>query len=319
MKRKNNLYEKIYSLENLQLADSIARKGKSGKYDLAAFDENKEENILKLQQMLINKTYQTSEYTTFKVYEPKERIVSRLPYFPDRIAHHAIMNILEPIFVACFTADTYSCIKGKGIHAGVKAIKHALKDKEGTKYCLQLDIQKFYPNVDHDILKQLLRKKIKDQDLLWLLDEIIDSAPGLPIGNLLSQYFANFYMTYFDHWIKEQMGVKRYFRYADDIAIFHSCKEYLHKLFVAIKEYFFIKLKLLIKRTHQVFPVAIRGLNMLGYVFFPNCTFLRKKIKQNFARMLARRRNKPSTNSYIGWASHCDSKHLLKKLLYAQV
>lgn len=315
----NNLYEKIYSIENLELADRIARKGKSGKYDLVAFDEKREENILKLQQMLISKTYKTSGYTTFKVYEPKERIVSRLPYFPDRVAHHAIMNILEPIFVACFTADTYSCIKGKGIHAGVKAIKHALKDKEATKYCLQFDIKKFYPSVDHDILKQLLRKKFKDQDLLWLLDEIIDSAPGLPIGNLLSQYFANFYMTYFDHWIKEEMRVQDYFRYADDVAIFSRTKEYLHNLFVRIKEYLAEKLKLLIKSTHQVFPIAARGLNMLGYIFFHDCIYLRKRIKQNFARMLFRKRNRPSINGYIGWALHCNSKHLLKKLLYAQV
>jgi RNA-directed DNA polymerase len=133
--------------------------------------------------MLLNKTYKTSPYTTFKVFEPKEREVFRLPYFPDRITHHAIMNILEPIFVSVFTNDTYSCIKGKGIHAAVESVKKALQDKSGTVYCLKLDIKKFYPNIDHDVLKQLLRRKIKDKDLLWLLDEIIDSAPGLPIGN----------------------------------------------------------------------------------------------------------------------------------------
>src|SRR5690606_15310200 len=146
----------------------------------------------------------------FKVFEPKERLVYRLPYFPDRITHHAIMNVLEPIFVANLTTDTYSCIKGRGIHACANAVKKALKDVPSTKYCLKLDITKFYPSVDHEILKALLRRKFKDQDLLELLDEIIDSAPGLPIGNYLSQYLANFYLSYFDHWIKEKKRVKYY-------------------------------------------------------------------------------------------------------------
>jgi RNA-directed DNA polymerase len=131
----------------------------------------------------------------------------RLPYFPDRITHHAVMNILEPIFMQLFTSDTYSCIKKRGIHAAALAVKKALRNEPATRYCLKLDIKKFYPNIDHQVLKHLLRRKFKDEDLLWLLDEIIDSAPGLPIGNYLSQYFANFYLTYFDHWIKKQKAL----------------------------------------------------------------------------------------------------------------
>ena len=203
MKRINNLYPQIYSIENLMLADSIARKGKSNQPGIIMHDKNRDKNIQVLHEMLKNKTYKTSDYTTFTIFEPKERIIYRLPYFPDRITHHAVMNILERIFVSTFTADTYSCIKGKGIHAAAKAVKIALKDVSATEYCLKLDIKKFYPNIDHDILKCLIRKKIKDKDLLWLLDEIIDSTDGLPIGNYLSQYFANFYLSYFDHWIKE--------------------------------------------------------------------------------------------------------------------
>lgn len=217
MKRKNNLYEKIYSIENLQKADSIARKGKLNQPGVIKHDKNREDNILKLHEMLKAKTYKTSEYTTFTIFEPKERLIFRLPYYPDRITHHAVMNIMEPIFVSTFTKDTYSCIKKRGIHSAANAVKIALRDESETKYCLKLDIKKFYPNVDHDILKLLLRKKIKDEDLLWLLDEIIDSTEGLPIGNYLSQYFANFYLTYFDHWIKEEKKVKYYFRYADDL------------------------------------------------------------------------------------------------------
>ncbi len=129
--------------------------------------------------MLKNKTYQTSRYETFKIYEPKERTIFKLPYFPDRITHHAIMNVLEPIFVPTFTADTYSCIKGKGVHAALKAVRRALTDKEGTRYCLKLDVKKFYPSIDHQTLKDQLRRKFKDNDLLWLLGNIIDSAPGV--------------------------------------------------------------------------------------------------------------------------------------------
>jgi retron-type reverse transcriptase len=265
--------------------------------------------------MLIGKTYKTSQYTTFTIYEPKERIIFRLPYFPDRIVHHAVMNILEPVFVSVFTADTYSCIKKRGIHAAANAIKLALKDNYGTQFCLKLDIKKFYPNVDHEILKQLLRRKIKDQDLLWLLDEIIDSAEGLPIGNYLSQYFANFYLTYFDHWLKEELQVKYYFRYADDMVILSDNKPYLHGILSEIHNYMQEKLKLEVKDNYQVFPVDDRGIDFVGYVFRHDYTLLRKSIKKSFARMLKRNKNPQSIASYRGWAIHCNSKNLLKKLL----
>jgi RNA-directed DNA polymerase len=315
MKRIGNLYEKICSIQNLELADAIARKGKGKQYGVQVHDQNREANILALHESLINRTYCTSQYTTFKVFEPKERIVFRLPYYPDRIVHHAIMNLLEPIFISVFTADTYSCIKGKGIHAAAMGVKRALKDETGTTYCLKLDIKKFYPSIDHSILKQLLRKKIKDQDLLWLLDEIIDSAAGLPIGNYLSQYFANFYLTYFDHWLKEVKQVRYYFRYADDLVILHHDKAYLHSLLSEISEYLKENLNLTVKQNYQVFPVAIRGIDFIGYRFFPKHTLLRKSIKQNFARMLARRPNKLSIASYYGWCCHADCRHLLKTLL----
>lgn len=324
MKRIGNLYQNICSLENLQLADSVARKGKSKQPGVTEHDKNRDANILKLHEMLISKTYQTSDYTTFTIFEPKERIISRLPYFHDRIAHHAIMNILEPIFVATFIANTYSCIKGRGIHAAARAVKEALKDDFGTQYCLKLDIRKFYLNIDHAILKQLLRKKIKDNDLLWLLDEIIDSAPGVPIGNYLSQYFANYHLTFFDHWIKEEKRVKYYFRYADDMVILSDSKEYLHELLSEIQGYMANKLKLQIKGNYQVFPVDSdrlkgRGIDFVGYVFRHTHTLLRKSIKQNFARMIAKNRNPQSVASYYGWACHCNSRNLLKKLFHEQL
>jgi RNA-directed DNA polymerase len=319
MKRQNNLYEQIYTIENIQLADAVARKGKLNQPGVIEHDRNRSENIQQLHLMLKNKTFHTSAYTTFKIYEPKERLIFKLPYFPDRIAHHAIMNILEPIFVSTFTKDTYSCIKKRGIHAAARAVKKALNDVSETQYCLKLDIKKFYPNIDHNVLKALLRRKFKDADLLWLLDEIIDSTDGLPIGNYLSQYLANFYLAYFDHWIKEDKQVKYYFRYADDLVFLSDNKPYLHELLSDIRNYLLEELKLNLKDNYQVFPVKERGIDFVGYVFRHTHTLLRKSIKQSFARMLKRNRNKRSIASYFGWACHCNSKNLLNKLLHEQL
>lgn len=314
MKRIGNLYQHIISPENLSLADARARKGKKNQYGIRLHDKSPEENLWRLNQALFHRQYRTSPYTTFTIQEPKERLVFALPYFPDRITHHAVLNILEPIFRAMFTADTYSCIRGRGIHGAARNVKRALLDQEGTRYCLKLDIRKFYPSIDHDILKALLRRKFKDPDLLWLLDEIIDSAPGIPIGNYLSQFFGNFFLCGFDHWLKETMGVRYYFRYMDDMVILAPDKTYLHQLLAKIREYLREKLRLEVKDNYQVFPVAARGIDFVGYRFFPTHTLLRKRIKKRFARMMARRPNLKSFASYNGWAFHCDSLHLLKTL-----
>lgn len=324
MKRLGNLYDKIIDIDNLKLADEKARKGKLKSYGVIKHDKNRDENILKLQRMLIENKYTTSDYHIFKIYEPKEREIYQLPYYPDRIVHHAIMNILEPIWVKIFIKNTYSCIKGKGIHAAVRDLKYALKsDRENTKYCLKLDIRKFYPSIDHDILKSLIRKKIKDKQLLALLDEIIESAPGVPIGNYLSQYFANLYLSYFDHWLKEVKHVKYYFRYADDIVILHGDKDYLHCLLVDMKDYLHDNLNLTVKQNYQIFPVSSRGIDFIGYVFFHTHTLMRKSIKKNMCRKAARLKNKniaikqykQALCSWIGWAKHCNSKNLLKTIL----
>ena len=148
------------------------------------------------------------------------------------------MNIMEPIQTSIFTTDTFSCIKGRGIHLAAKKVKKALHtDPEGTKYCLKIDIRHFYPNIDHDILKTIVRRKIKDPDLLWLLHEIIDSADGVPIGNYLSQFFANLYLAYFDHWLKETKKVRYYYRYADDIVVLGNNKAELQRLLIEIRAY----------------------------------------------------------------------------------
>lgn len=306
-------------MENLVLADSKARKGKSDQHGVVMHNKSRGCNIIALHNCLANKTYINSEYSTFTIFEPKERLIFRLPYYPDRIVHHAVMNILEPIFVQTFTADTYSCIKGKGIHAASYALRKSLKDISGTTYCLKIDIKKFYPNIDHDILKSLLRRKIKDHDLLWLLDLIIDSADGLPIGNYLSQYFANFYLTYFDHWIKEDLREKHYLRYADDMILLSSSKQHLHQRLNDMRIYLKDRLKLEVKSNYQIFPVQVRGIDFVGYKSFHTHTIIRKSIKKRFARMMVLRRNKASEASYLGWFKHCKSKNLTRKLIYERV
>jgi retron-type reverse transcriptase len=326
MKRIGNLYDKVISIENLHLADEKARKGKLRSYGVRVHDKNREANLLALHEALKNQTFKTSEYHQFTIFEPKERLISRLPYYPDRIVHHAVMNILEPIWVSVFTPNTYSCIKNRGIHKCAEDMRYTLKnDPAGTKYCLKIDIRHFYPSIDHEILKQIVRRKIKDSRLLWLLDEIIDSVEyGVPIGNYLSQYFANLFLTYFDHWLKEEKGVKYYFRYADDIVILSDNKEWLHNLLVDMRKYLHDNLKLKVKKNWQVFPVDSRGIDFLGYVFFHTHTRLRKGIKQHLCRRVAllnkrkvlptKMQYKQAIASWWGWCKYCDSINLISKI-----
>lgn len=323
MKRYNNLFDKIVTLDNLYLADKRARRQKQHRPEIIEFDKSREKLLLDLQKKLINGEYRTSEYYIFKIYEPKEREIFKLPYYPDRIVHHAIMNIMEPIWVSSFVKGTYSCIKNRGIHKALKDVKHALKDEANTQYCLKLDVRKFYPSIDHAILKQLIRKKIKDKRLLSLLDEIIESAQGVPIGNYLSQFFANLYLTYLDHWIKEQKKVRYYFRYTDDIVILGRDKQELRDLFYNIQDYLNNKLKLNFKDNWQIFKVDSRGIDFVGYRIFHTHTLLRKSIKKKFCKKINKLNKKQNIDkdtykqkicSYIGWIKYCNGRNLLNKM-----
>ena len=322
MKRFGNLYDTICSTENLYLAYQKAKHGKAKTYGVVLFEKNFESNMEAIQAELISGCYHTSEYSIFTIYDPKERTVYRLP-FRDRIVHHAIMNVVGEIWVSTFITHTYACIKDRGIHGVLNHIKRDLKDVENTKYCLKLDVKKFYPSIDHDILKSIIRKKVKDNRFLKLLDEIIDSAPGVPIGNYLSQFLANLYLSYFDHWIKEYKRVKYYYRYADDIVILASDKPYLHELLVGINDYMTDKLKLQVKGNYQVFPVSARGIDFVGYIFYHTHIMMRKSIKKRFCRKVAKlnkkdldpKQYKMQVSPHLGWAKHCNSKHLQKKIL----
>ena len=325
MKRIGNLFDKICSLDNLELADKKARKNKTHSYGVLRHDKHRESNLLKLHNNLLNQTYKTSNYDIFKIFEPKKRDIYRLPYYPDRITHHAIMNVLEPIWISVFTKNTYNCIKHRGIHCLLKHLKYDLINNiSDTKYCLKIDIKKFYPSINHVILKKIVRKKIKDKRLLYLLDEIIDSADGVPIGNYLSQFFANLYLAYFDHWIKEVMHIKYYYRYADDMVFLSKNKKKLRLLLNYIKKYLY-KLKLTLKSNYQIFPVDSRGIDFIGYVFFHDHVLLRKSIKQNMCRKAYKNKDKKEKEykealaPYWGWAKHCNSNHLINILEYENI
>jgi RNA-directed DNA polymerase len=332
VKRYGNLYKKIYDLDNLSLAHKNAKKGKGWYKEVKMVDADEEYYLKLLQEMLINKTYNTSEYEIFiKKDGEKEREIYKLPYFPDRICQWAILQVIEPILINNFTKDTYSAIPGRGIHQALKKLKAAIQnDVPGTQYCLKLDVKKYYPSIDHNILKAKYRRIFKDKDLLWLLDEIIDSTPGdvgIPIGNYLSQYSGNFYLSSFDHWIKEVKKVKYYFRYMDDIVILGSSKEELHKLRKEVDEYLRNELKLNIKENWQVFPTFVRGIDFVGYRVFLNYTLLRKSTCKSFKRKMRNINKKKlngqelnysewcSINSYKGWLKWCDSYRLSQKYI----
>lgn len=335
MKRIGNLYGQIISIENLRLADKKARRGKLNSHGVKVHDLNRETNLLALHEALLTKTFHTSEYDVFKIYEPKERIIYRLPYYPDRIVHHAIMNVLEPIWVRTFTHNTFSCIKNRGIEGCARHVEKILKKYEGKPlYCLKIDIRKYYPSIDHGKMKEIVRRKIKDADLLWLLDEIIDSAPGLPIGNYLSQYLANLYLAYFMHWCNEVLRIDCD-EYADDIVFYASDKQTLRKAFEAIRDKLERELLLKVKDNYQIFPVAKnrydrhgRALDYVGYKFYRKQKLIRKYIKQNFCRAAAKLNKRvplPSLKEYkqvlaswLGWAKHSNSKHLLQTIVNTQ-
>lgn len=330
MKRYDCLFSEICSLENLRLADEKARRGKKRSRGVMLFDRDREGNLERLRYLLLSGDYHTSKYLFFQVHDPKERTIARLPYYPDRIVHHAIMNVCGPIWEKIFTRDTYACVVGRGGHLCRKRIKEDMrKDPEGTRYCLKLDIHHYYPSVDHEILKGIIRRKIKDVRLLNLLDEIVDSAPGLPIGNYLSQSLANLYLAYMDHYVKEVAGVKYYYRYVDDIVVLGGDKGELRRILGVLKEQL-ERLGLEVKGNWQIFPVESRGVDFLGYVFRHGYILLRKRIKRNIFRACRRIRNAPmgmkakrqAVASYIGWLKYTDSKHLTKtinKYCYAEL
>lgn len=364
-----DLFNSICSMDNLYRAYQNAKSGKGWYKEVKQIEKRPFYYLAGLQYMLKNHLFKTSEYEIFILNEgKKKRDVYKLPFFPDRIAQWAILQVIEPFLVANMTADTYSAIPGKGIQPIVNDLRGyyktkrvdgkkkfvwvpsiLLSDEENTRYCYKIDLHHYYQSINHEVLKQKFRKVFKDPELLWLLDEIADSIntateedlielslsgeievdpnTGIPIGNYMSQYSGNFYLSSFDHWVKEELHVKHYYRYMDDVVIFASSKEKLHEIHRKVTAYTRDYLHLNIKGNYQIFPTKVRGVDFVGYRFFGEYTLLRKSTAINFKRKMRACRKKmenniPPTysewcsfNSYKGWLGNCDSYRLFKKYM----
>lgn len=364
-----DLFNSICSMDNLYRAYQNAKSGKGWYKEVKQIEKRPFYYLAGLQYMLKNHLFKTSEYEIFILNEgKKKRDVYKLPFFPDRIAQWAILQVIEPFLVANMTADTYSAIPGKGIQPIVNDLRGyyktkrvdgkkksvwvpsiLLSDEENTRYCYKIDLHHYYQSINHEVLKQKFRKVFKDPELLWLLDEIVDSIntateedlielslsgeievdpnTGIPIGNYMSQYSGNFYLSSFDHWVKEELHVKHYYRYMDDVVIFSSSKEELHEIHKKVTAYLRDYLHLNIKGNYQIFPTKVRGVDFVGYRFFGEYTLLRKSTAINFKRKMRACRKKmenniPPTysewcsfNSYKGWLGNCDSYRLSKKYI----
>lgn len=330
MKRHGNLFHRIVSLPNLWTAHCNARKGKRHYAGVQLVNDEGERLLRELQASLIDKSFTTSPYRTRQVHKPKERTIYILPYYPDRIVQHAVMNVIQPIWDNIFIHDVYSAIPGRGLHAALAHLDEFLEDADRTKYCLQFDIKSFYPSVNHDILMNLIRRKIKCRDTLWLLEDVVRSPGGrtnIPIGNYLSQYFANIYLNWFDHWLKEDKRILYYIRYGDDAVILDYSKRFLHELLDEIERYLQDKLDLRLNPKTQIYPVDARGIDFLGYRTFRHFRLLRKRsadrfkakvqeIREHHAEMSAQH-IVSSIMSYVGWLEHGDCYNLLRKHVLA--
>lgn len=286
MKRHGNLFDKITSADNLRLAYEKARRGKSRMRNVQRFEREVDDNLERIRRSLLDGTFTTSGYQVKKIHEPKERDIYVLPFAPDRIVQHAVMNILEPIWDALFIDDSYACRTGKGIHAGSLRTMEFVR---GYRYVLKCDIAKFYPSIDHDVLYEIVQRKIKCLETLRLLRDIIYSAPGgknAPIGNYTSQWFCNLYLNELDHLVKHHFKLKGYLRYCDDFCLFHDDKKVLRELAAELRLFLADRLKLTFSKC-EVFPVS-HGVDFLGYRHFRNYILVRKSTAVRVKRRLAK-------------------------------
>lgn len=343
MKRYGNLFEQISSFENLERASRKARLGKRFKSACAMFEHNREAELVALQEELQNHTYAPGEYHEFEVYDRKPRKISAAPY-RDRVVHHAVCSVVEPIFERTFIHDSYACRVGKGTHAAVDRFTHFARRFD---YVLKTDIKKYFPSIDHAILMQKIERKIKCRDTLNLIKLIIDGSNqqeqvidyfegdsiftpferrrGIPIGNLTSQFFANVYLDELDHFMKEQLHCQAYIRYVDDMTAFGDDKRKLWDIRDLMVEFLEKdRLRLHPKKTYML-PVS-EGIDHLGYRIFPDHRRVRKdnsfrfarKLRQQYLDMKARKITfgdiDASVQSWIGHVKHADAFGLREKI-----
>ncbi len=324
MKRHGNLWNQLISDENILLAFQRAIKGKSTRKAVIKYSKNIPLVVSSIKELLISKTFHTSKYHHKTIYEPKERLIYILPFYPDRIVQHALMNILEPIFVSMFIKDSYSCIKGKGTHIGSIRTMQFVKR---NKYCLKCDVRKFYPSLDQEVLMRLIERKIKDKNVLWLIRDIVFSFPGgknVPIGNYTSQWFGNHYLHFLDLFIKQDLHVKDYIRYCDDFLLFSDDKAFLNNCLHRIESFFSNNLLLSFSKK-DLFPVS-RGVDFLGYRHFPTHVLMRKSTMKRHKRKFSLFPNllskgkitalyaKAASVSMLGWAKHANCYNFINSI-----
>ncbi len=343
MKRYGNLYEKICDFDGLYEASRLARIGKRGKVSCATFEMNIEEELLRLREELIAKTYRPGPYREFTIYDRKPRKISAAPY-RDRVVHHALCRIIEPIFERTFVHDSYACRPGKGTH---QAVNRFTEYARRYKYVLKTDVRKYFPSIDHEILLHKISRKIKCLDTLELIGLIIDGSnkqedvvayypgddlftpfqrrKGIPIGNLTSQFFANVYLNDIDHYAKEVLGCRGYIRYVDDIAVFDDDKQRLWDISRRLAE--FLAGERLSHHPGKTFVVPVtEGVDHLGYRIFPAHRRLRRDNVWRFLHKMSRLQKlyakdkvsmdeiNSSLQSWLGHARHADTQGLRTKV-----
>lgn len=296
--------------------------GKRNKTDVQGFSLSLMENILDLHRNLRERTYSHGLYKAFRINDPKPRQIHK-SLVRDRLLHHAVYQKLYPFFDKTFIADSYSCRLEKGTHRAIGRFrKFAWKESRNhtrTLWVLKCDIRKFFENINHQILIDIFKKHIPDTDIIWLLQNIIQSfsvveGRGLPLGNLTSQLFVNIYMNEFDQWLKHQMKTKYYIRYADDFVVMSHNKDWLKELLPKIGGFLEEKLKLQLHPDKVSINTLASGIDFLGWVHFPNYRTLRTSTKKRMLRKIGGKPSEPTVNSYLGLLSHGNAYKLSSKV-----
>jgi len=317
-----HIYNNIISVENLLVAWREFLHGKRGRKDVAQFSVHLTDNILALHRELVDKTYHHGPYKAFRINDPKPRDIHKASV-RDRLLHHAIYRILYPYFDTKFIFDSYSCRRGKGTHRALDRFRDyarkVSKNHTQTVWVLKCDIRKFFANIDHRILEDILKLRMGDEDVIRLFREIVGSfntkdkhGVGLPLGNLTSQLLVNIYMNEFDHFLKRNLKIEYCVRYADDFVILHKDKKYLESILPKISTFLETRLKLTLHPDKVFIKTFASGVDFLGWVHFPHHRVPRTSTKKRMFRNLDRSKNKKSIASYRGLLSHGNTHKLQK-------
>ena len=318
MKRHGHLFEQVVEYGNLLAAAHRARRGKRDRIAVARFVFHLEPNLLRLQEELQSGAYRMRPYRAFVIREPKRRQICAA-HFRDRVVHHSICAVLDPVCEGCLIGDTFACRRGKGTHAAVRRMQQFSRR---FRYVLMCDVRRYFESVDHEALKALCRRRLKDRALLSLLDRIIDHqvpgtepGKGVLIGNLTSQYFANLYLGELDHFVKERLRLPVYLRYMDDFAAFADSKPEWHRALAAIREFLRATLRLELRAERTLLAPVTQGVPFLGFRVFPGVVRLNGR---KMARM--RRRVRDREEAYrLGHVGHIDSLQARKQLFAASL